>query len=638
VTTQLTNSINQKNAKNRMMLRRLSRLQSFRKQSTNVFVWNNNSSIRYFSHNNLHLNQESSSTSSQPSIKSKIMQIYKKTHPDLFENYPEKIRLTNQQSLQKLNNFLDEYKGYDIPSSSSPLHNVSGLRVGANKYPLEFYIKSIVNTTDQQEEKTYSVDDLTLVKVTLTGPPAESGIVEKSKAMTINFSKLFRAMKIVTPGAAPEPEDIELDFMDEDLDDEAKDLLSETFAFMGKDLQFKAAQYSEYGAQNIAAFVLKQLHTQNKQSRSSSASQIEDLLRGRQAEIETHLLRHKVTEFLCAEAIRFDTYQFTPQSQLECLTKLKDVLHHNYGVRTEYWGHKELNYERIRQKEFADYNEIHFPDNELKAQNEMKYKKARAEMLQLRTTLSSLRDRMPGIVRIVFSRGNESYVSDLGHVALGVEQSAEEWLDFLIHRCDYSRLERSVKRKNYILSLEKVVCQNIGIKAIISENDSVFLSDIYQKLLEDLAVSNNFPVKNPLLMRHLRIIMSDEASESTSEEKVDNAHIHPTFGFLICPLANAVQVNYWINEYGRQAAETTAYFFQDRGKVSKLINETKRYLQLDFLDYVQSLDQKAVIACCHKMIRSANILKPVLKGLHVIISDGYHWRSHDKVFEIPVDF
>ena len=162
-------------------------------------------SSHHHHHDNQQQQQQSSTNSSHtsgkdPSIKSKIMQIYKKTHPDLFENYPKDVRVTNQQSLQKLNNFLDEYKGYEgnVGSSSKHLHSVSGLNIGTNKYHLQFYIKKIQQMQQQQkqvdrsktttgtsdEESTATLTpeemmerDLTLVKVTISGPPGECGIV-----------------------------------------------------------------------------------------------------------------------------------------------------------------------------------------------------------------------------------------------------------------------------------------------------------------------------------------------------------------------------------------------------------------------------------------------------------------------------
>jgi len=72
--------------------------------------------------------------------------------------------------------------------------------------------------------------------------------------------------------------------------------------------------------------------------------------------------------------------------------------------------------------------------------------------------------------------------------------------------------------------------------------------------------------------------------------------------------------------------------------VMRLIHETKRYLKLEHLEYVRTLNSQEVIACCHKMIRSAALLKPILNNLQVCISDGFHWRESDNVLEIPVDF
>jgi hypothetical protein len=38
------------------------------------------------------------------------------------------------------------------------------------------------------------------------------------------------------------------------------------------------------------------------------------------------------------------------------------------------------------------------------------------------------------------------------------------------------------------------------------------------------------------------------------------------------------------------------------------------------------------------MVRNSQILKPILKDLHVCISDGFHWDSRKQILEIPVDF
>ena len=261
--------------------------------------------------------------------------------------------------------------------------------------------------------------DLTLVKVTISGPPGECGIVEKSKTMSKNFSRLFRALSVFSPGeeamVSEEPE-----FMDDDsLDDKAKELLSQTFAYMGKDQQFKAGTHSEYGAQNIAAFVLKQMHTQSKkQQKSNEASMSPDIhyFVSKQAEVEAHLLRNKIVEFLCLDDLRFETFTFSVKSRLETLHKLTDLLHNEYGVATESWGYKELTIERIRQKEFEDYNQKMNYMDPIQEENARRYYYKRRELNELKSNLDRMRDRQPpGFVRAMFVRGNRSFVSEMGY-------------------------------------------------------------------------------------------------------------------------------------------------------------------------------------------------------------------------------
>jgi hypothetical protein len=138
----------------------------------------------------------------------------------------------------------------------------------------------------------------------------------------------------------------------------------------------------------------------------------------------------------------------------------------------------------------------------------------------------------------------------------------------------------------------------------------------------------------------LNVVISNYQLENmqNSQHLSQNVRIHHLFGFLICPLCTSDQLYEWIQEFGEEASQKASLFCQDRQFVARLVNDTRRYLKLEFLDYIKSLDPKSVIACCHKMVRNSQILKPILKDLHVCISDGFHWDSRKQILEIPVDF
>ncbi|KAL0480007.1 hypothetical protein AKO1_007332 [Acrasis kona] len=216
------------------------------------------------------------------------------THPDMFGSHPEQQKI-NQQSLQLLQNFLDEYKGLDT-SSQNDIH------LTAKQYNLQWYIKK----SDAQFD---------LIKINIKGPKPRSGVVDRSQSLSRNLSLLFEALGLPSTNVQDNH-----DFSD----------------YIGKatiiqnDTSSSQQQQTNHDAHQIIQFLHK-VHTQSTHSP----------LHGRHHEILVHKIRHKISDFLHASELRFDIFVKEYDKQYELVERFRIAIQDRYGKDTSAWGHKE---------------------------------------------------------------------------------------------------------------------------------------------------------------------------------------------------------------------------------------------------------------------------------------------------------
>eukprot|EP01080_Neovahlkampfia_damariscottae_P006212 gene6212-10218_t len=104
------------------------------------------------------------------SIKKKLNQLYKNTHPDYFSDLPKQQKI-NQNSLSLLQSFMDDYK------------TENNFQLTSKTYLFQFYLKNEIEN---------------LIQLNLTGPKPNSGIMEKQMSLNYNLKKLFKSVGLLT--------------------------------------------------------------------------------------------------------------------------------------------------------------------------------------------------------------------------------------------------------------------------------------------------------------------------------------------------------------------------------------------------------------------------------------------------------
>ncbi len=534
--------------------------------------------IRKHYHSSRILFQEETASKGKqdPKLRSKIMLLYKKVHPDFFSEYPEEQKI-NQKSLQIFQNFLDDYQGFlvNVPENQKIYKRNTFF---GNRYPLEFYIYT--SSTSSKDELS-STRTLKHIQINLVGPQPNLGIIEKSNQLKLNLQKLFRSLEVLNP-------------------DETKQQQDDDY-ILGEDTSIDTSSLLQFLHTNQEK-ILHSMHTVGFCSR--------------EAEIKVHLLRHKIAEYIGAQTLKFDVYTHDHVKQYEIINSIIHHLNHIYKVDTSDWLEKDF---------------VSFRNLLQRASKAGGIENLQHEVEYLHEDIYYIRKRAHKTpIHIAFG---ESKIHESGHIVLGLSETVGQWFYYLTNTFSPEEVLRKRSRKDHLRSLEKKFATELGISSWVTDSEYTFLSTKYERLLHEFDKQlATLQIKKTLHGKNCIVVIRDT---DPTEERLK---IHPKYGFVLASSdCTPQEIAMFLNANAEDSGFKYKNQQQKQKDVENLLFQTARELNLMYLDCVENLTLKQVATCCQTLLQNAEELTPALKNLHLCISDAFHVRS-DGVVEIHWNF
>eukprot|EP00817_Percolomonadidae_sp_ATCC50343_P001385 CAMPEP_0117419578 /NCGR_PEP_ID=MMETSP0758-20121206/1106_1 /TAXON_ID=63605 /ORGANISM="Percolomonas cosmopolitus, Strain AE-1 (ATCC 50343)" /LENGTH=511 /DNA_ID=CAMNT_0005200715 /DNA_START=1136 /DNA_END=2671 /DNA_ORIENTATION=+ len=359
---------------------------------------------------------------------------------------------------------------------------------------------------------------------------------------------------------------------------------------------------------NERHFSIDQLHTFIQSTKLNEEKQDNSLFFA--ARVDGELYRHRIAEWMGADGIHFQVHRHDVFIRFELLNNLRLELEKVFvGLDTRYWNRK-----WVRQH-------AHYPSNEPIIQTD--YASPEYDLLCKR--LKGLR---------CFIASGFSRLDETGRLLLGIDESPRQWIHFLLKGFDDTKARQFLKRKRRIQSLERDVASRFHLKMIASGSDSVFLTDDYEQLLQDLMqlIPPATFLNRSQHGQRLSVMIRDD------DESFEGFRFNHHYGFVEGNLhaLSAHHLKDFLNEKGLSAMSQVQHQIQELQQLIRLTNQVRRRFSTTSVTWAANLSVFQVIQCCKFLLSRYGDAGNMLVNRRILIGETFHFSNG--VLELPWNF